>query len=65
MSTNARSFYAPQETKAVEVTVVQKMYSSLLTGAERAALSEVVNDMLMWCTRDIMQSTGRACSVSD
>lgn len=65
MLTNARSFHAPQETKAVEVDVVQKTYSSVLTGAEREALSEVVNDMLMWCTRGILQSTSRACSVSD
>lgn len=65
MLTNARLFYAPQEAKTVEVDVVQKMHSPVLTGAERAALSEVVNDMLAWCTRDILRSTGHARSVSD
>ena len=46
--------FAPQETKSVEVDVVQRVYSPALTVSERAALSAFVNDMLAWCTRDII-----------
>ena len=50
-------FLSLQEANMVEINVVQRQATPLLTEGERSVFSAFVNDMLKWCAADILRTT--------
>lgn len=59
------SLSPPKESNTVNVDVVQREKIARLTKWERAAVSAFADDMLDWCTNDILRTTQEALRWTD